>query len=336
MSKKTTLTISDIARLAQVSKSTVSRALSNSPLIGEETKERIRAIAQQNNFQINATASRLSLKKSNTIAFVTHCYHKDYSIEDLFTLEIMGGASRELSANGYDMLNACVNPRETDWARQYLDTGRVDGFILMTSTRKQNHIRALLELGAPFIIWGVPGPNYNCCSVTGDNFSGGKLATEYLIGLKRQKIAFLGGPSDDLEIQHRFAGYEAALRTAGRRVEPELVAYGDYSNSSGAAAMLRLIQRAADLDGVFVNSDLMAIAAISALRELGKRVPEDIAVIGYDDLSIAEQNYPPLTTIRQNVPQSGKLLAQNLIHYLQTGAITNVTVPVELIIRKSA
>jgi DNA-binding LacI/PurR family transcriptional regulator len=337
MSKKPVQTIADIARLAKVSKSTVSRALNDSPLIKDETKERIRQIARQHNFRINVPARQLSLQQSRTVAFVTHAYHPEsFSMEDLFGLEIMGGISSGLYASGYDLLVVHVNPRDTDWAHQYLDSGRVDGFILMTSSRKKAHIKALVEMGAPFIVWGVPMPNYSYCSVTGDNLTGGKLATEHLIRSGRQRIAFLGGPSEELEVQHRFKGYETALQAAGRNVDPALLAYGDYSHTSGAVAMQRLLEQAVDLDAVFVCSDLMAIGAIDMIRRHGRRVPEDIAVVGYDDLSIAAFNNLPLTTIRQNIPLAGRLLAQNLIQYLQTGLVTNVTIPVELVVRKSA
>jgi DNA-binding LacI/PurR family transcriptional regulator len=310
--------------------------LNDSPLIGEETKERIQALAREHDFCLNVPARQLSRKQSLTIAFITHAYHKDFSVADLFGLEIMGGISNGLHANGYDMLVVHVDPRDTQWANQYLKTGRVDGFILMTSSRKRYHIRALVEIGAPFIVWGIPQAGLQYCSVTGDNFTGGRLATEHLIRSGRERIAFLGGPEVELEIRHRLAGYEAALEAAGRSVDPALLAYGDYSIPSGAAAMLRLLEAAPDLDAVFVNSDLMAVAAMGAIREQGRRVPDDVAVVGYDDLSIAELTYPPLTTIRQNVPQAGRLLAQNLIQYLQTGLVSNVTIPVELIVRQSA
>jgi DNA-binding LacI/PurR family transcriptional regulator len=336
MSNKTVRTIADIARLAGVSKSTVSRALNDSSLIGEETKTRIRSIARQHNFQINAPARRLSMKKSRTIAFVTHAYHKDFSVADLFGLEIMGGVSSGLARQEYDMLIIHVDPNDTKWAHQYFDTGRVDGFILMTSTRKQSHVKALLEIGAPFIIWGVPQPKKKYCSVSADNFTGGKLATEHLIGIGRERIGFVGGPDYELEVQHRLAGYESALQEAGRDVDRNLIEYGDFSNTSGAEAMKRLLKRVPELEAVFVNSDLMAIAAMDAIRAEGRRVPENVAVVGYDDLSIAEHSNPPLTTIRQNIPLAGKLLAQNLIEYLQTGMVTNVSMPVELIVRKSA
>jgi DNA-binding LacI/PurR family transcriptional regulator len=335
MSKNSVETIADIARLAGVSKSTVSRALNDSHLIGDETKERIRTIAREHSFQINAPARQLSLKQSRTIAFVTHAYHKEFSVADLFGLEIMGGISSGLHANGYDMLVIHVDPRDTEWAHQYLDTGRVDGFILMTSTRKQYHIKTLLNMGAPFIVWGVPQPNQSYPSVSGDNFNGGRLAAEHLIGAGRERIAFLGGPAEEVEVQQRYQGFESALTGAGRNLDAALVAYGDFSNTSGGETMKKLLEQGSDLDAVFVNSDLMAIAAMDVIRDHGRRVPEDVAVVGYDDLSIAQHSHPPLTTIRQNIPLAGKLLAQNLIQFLQTGLVTNVTIPVELVVRKS-
>jgi DNA-binding LacI/PurR family transcriptional regulator len=336
MRKNPVKSIADIAQLAGVSKSTVSRALNDSPLIGEETKAKIRSIAKQHNFQINVPARQLSMKQSRTIAFVTHAYHKEFSVADLFGLEIMGGISNGLAKLGYDMLVIHVDPLDTKWAHQYFDTGRVDGFILMTSTRKQSHIKALVEIDAPFIIWGIPQTNSKYCSVAGDNVNGGKLATEHLISLGRRKIGFIGGPKDESEVQQRLDGYKSALQAVGRSIEKELIEYGDFSNTSGAEALKRLLKKSPSIDAVFVNSDLMAIAAMDAIREDGKHVPEDIAVVGYDDLSIAEHSNPPLTTIRQNIPLAGKLLAQNLIQYLESGMATQASIPVELIVRKSA
>ncbi len=337
MSKKTVQTITDIARLANVSKSTVSRSLNDSPLVKKETKERIQAIAQEHNFRISSPARNLSMRQSHTIAYVTHAYHmKSFSVDDLFGLEIMGGITNGLHALGYELLIVHVDPRDTEWAHQYLDCRRVDGFILMTSIRKQWHIKTLIEMEAPFIAWGVPLPKLKYCSVSGDDLMGGRLATEHLIRTGRQQIAFLGGAIEELEVQDRFRGYETALQAAGREVNPNLLAYGDYSHGSGITAMQQLLEQAPDLDAVFVNSDLMAIGAINVIHNRGKRVPEDVAVIGYDDLSIAAYNNLPLTTVRQNIPLAGKLLAQNLIQYIKTGAVTNVTIPVELVVRKSA
>jgi DNA-binding LacI/PurR family transcriptional regulator len=337
MNPKSAQTIADIARLAGVSKSTVSRALSDSPLICDETKERIRGITKDQHFQINLPARRLSKKESNTIAFVTHGHHKEFSFADLFTLEILSSISRALAENGYDLLMVQVDPMACcDWSADYLDTGRADGFILMTSTRKNAHIKSLLEMGSPFIVWGVPLPGHSYPSVTGDNFTGGKLAVEHFVRTGRRKIAFLGGPADELEVQRRYDGYAAAMKEAGIEVVQKRVGYGDFSTESSAETMRQLLEGSPDLDAVFVNSDLMAMSAMDVLRANGRRVPEDVAVIGYDNLSIAEVANPPLTTVSQNLPQAGKLLAQNLIQYLRTGVVTNVVVPVNLEVRKSA
>ena len=337
MSKKPNQTLDTIARLANVSKSTVSRALNNSPLISQETTERVQAIAKEHNFRISAPARNLRLQRSHTIAFVAPVYYPEFfSAEDLFGLELLNGIGKGLYALHYDLLIAHVDPHDTTWAQSYLDSGRADGFIILASNRRREDLKALIELEAPFIIWGTPMPKYNYCSVNGDNITGGALATRHLIQIGRQRIAFLGGPKDELTVQYRWQGYEDALQAAGRGVDPNLLAYGDYTHASGIAAMQRLLDQSPDLDAVFVNSDLMAIGAISAIQNSGKRVPEDIAVVGYDDLSIATYNNLPLTTIRQNFPLVGKLLAQNLIQYIQTGIVTNVTTPVELVIRQSA
>ena len=335
MSDKSVRTITDIAKLAGVSKSTVSRALSDSSLISSETKERIQAIAKEHNFQINLPASRLSKMQSSTIAYVTHGYYKDYCIEDLFQMELLGAISRTLAVNNYDLLMVHVDPHNTDWISEYIDTGRVDGFILMTSTRKQTHIQTLIEIQVPFIVWGVPLPGQSYPSVTGDNTTGGRLATEHLLQIGKQRIAFIGGPKGDLEADYRFQGYEKALSNAGIALDPALIVYGDYSSPSGSKLAHKLIEQAPDLDSIFANSDLMAIGAINELLEMGYRVPDDIAVVGYDDLSLAQYSHPPLTTVRQNIPEAGRMLVTNLINYLETGIVTNVSIPVNLIVRKS-
>jgi DNA-binding LacI/PurR family transcriptional regulator len=337
MNPKSVQTIADIARIAGVSKSTVSRALSDSPLIATETKERIRGIAREKNFQINFPAQRLSTKQSNTIAFVTHGYHKEFSFSDLFSLEILSSISRALAENGYDLLMVQVDPYACcDWSSNYLDTGRVDGFILMTSTRKNMHIKALLETKSPFIVWGVPLPGYSYPSVTGDNYAGGKLAGEHLLRCGRRKIAFLGGPADELEVQRRYEGFTVALREADLNVDQKIVWYSEVWHLTTSETMYAMLEQAPDIDGIFANSDLMAMAAMDILRTTGRRVPDDVAVIGYDNLSITEVSNPPLTTISQNLPQVGRLLAQNLIQYLRTGVVTNAVVPVELVVRQSA
>jgi DNA-binding LacI/PurR family transcriptional regulator len=339
VSEKAVKTIADIARLAGVDKSTVSRALNNSPLIAGATRERIQKIADDHCFQINSSARCLSTQQSRVIGMATHAYHyknKNFSISDLFLLEIMGAVSSALAQNQYDLLLTQVDPFDADWPRRYLDSGKVDGFVLMTFARKKNHIDDLVRINAPFILWGYPRPDARYSSVVGDNFHGGQLAAEHLIGAGRRKIAFLGGPAEEMEVQKRYSGFEAAMQTAGIEIDPELVTYGEFSKRSSQERIAGLLESHPDIDAVFANSDLMAISAIHELRQSGRRIPDDVAVIGYDNLSLTEVSDPALTTISQNIPLAGKLLAQNLMGFLQSGIVTNVTVPVELVIRESA
>jgi DNA-binding LacI/PurR family transcriptional regulator len=319
-------TICDIARLAGVSKSTVSRALNDSPLIGDETKDRVRALAREHKFVMNASARRLSLKQSHVIGLMTHPYTSESSMTDIFMLEVMSGISNGLRARGYDLLLIHADKDDHDWADGYIETGRVDGFIVLSASCTPAQVEDLVNLKAPFIMWGRAA----------DSFAGGKLATGHLLRTGRRRIAFLGGPATELEVADRFGGYEEALREAGIKVDPALVAYGDYTTRSGHAVMRSLLERNPDLDAVFVNSDLMAIAAMDAIREQGRAVPGDVAVVGYDDVAMARFSNPPLTTIRQNAPLAGRMLAENLIQYVEKGVVTNVTIPAELVVRRSA
>ena len=338
MSERPVHTIADIARLAGVSKATVSRALNDSPLISAETKERVRSIAKEHRFQMNAPARRLSLQASSAIAFITYDYGTADNVPDSFVLELMSGISTALHGDDYDLLVVQVEPDDTEWPRRYLETGRADGFILTAATCKKALLRTLVEGGAPFAIWGISSPTGEFCSVTGDSVAGGRIATAYLLGSGRSRIGFLGGPAVEPEVKQRYEGYAAALADAGHEVDPELVVNVMWHRGAAgvATAVDGLLGRAPDLDAIFANSDNFAIAAMDALRARGRRVPDDVAVVGYDDVAVARHANPPLTTIRQSGPLIGRLLAENLLQHLRTGAITSASIPAELIVRESA
>jgi DNA-binding LacI/PurR family transcriptional regulator len=148
-------------------------------------------------------------------------------------------------------------------------------------------------------------------------------------------VGFIGG-TRIVDVRHRYDGYAAALEEAGRMVDPELVVYGDFTAESGAAAMRGLLDAAPAVDGVFVTSDLMALAAIDEIRAHGRSVPGDVAVVGYDDVALAAHSDPPLTTISQSIPVAGRMLAENLIQLLRTGVVANVSLPAQLVVRESA
>jgi DNA-binding LacI/PurR family transcriptional regulator len=329
-------TISDIARLAGVSKSTVSRALNDSPLIGQETKDRIRAIAREHDFALNEPARRLSRKQSNVAGLLMFGKQPGY-VPDLFMLELMAGVAGGLHEQGYELLVVQPEDDESDFARRYVASGRADGFIVLSPSCTPRRLQVLVESGAPFVVWGRHAPGTEFSSVSGDNVAGGRLATRHLIDSGRQRIAWVGGPEWAPEIADRRRGYEAALAEAGIELDEALLVQTPFSDPerNAAAAVAQLLEEYG-VDGVVTNSDRYALGAIEAIRARGLEVPDDVGVVGYDDVAIARFSTPSLTTIRQDGDLAGRLLARALIQQIQTGAVTNVVMPAELVVRESA
>ena len=331
MSKATT--IADIARLAGVSKSTVSRALNESPLIGVETRERIQAIAEEQDFQMNAAGRRLSLGQSHVVGLIAKG-----SDPDMFMLEIMGGISTGLHELGYELLVLPGRLEDPSWARGYVDSGRADGFILLSASCTPKEVAGIVASGVPFVLWGAASPKNEFSSVTGDSRTGGRLAAAHLLELGRRRLAFIGGPTWAREIGERLAGFEEAHNQAGVEHDPVAIIHTPWSDAetTAANAIQELLGQRPDIDGVVANSDRFAIGVMDGLRASGKRVPEDVAVVGYDDTAIAAYTNPPLTTVRQDGPLAGRLLARTLVQRLETGAVTSVSIPAELVVRESA
>jgi len=346
MSVEQVRTIADIARIAGVSKATVSRALNESPLVSANTRERVRAIAQQHGFEMNATARSLSRRQADVIALVSYPYPpfgsgevspgSDDKLPDTFVLEVMSGLVAGLHARDYDLLVIHVTPGDTGWISRYLDSGRVDGFVLMAAKYTAKHLEVLEARGAPFVVWGLDSTSHAYSTVSGDSFAGGRIATQHLLDSGRRRIALIGGPDSEQESQDRYRGYAAALRAAHVRVDESLVTFGWYGSESATVRTRALLERHPDIDAVFACSDVMAIAAIEELRAAGRHVPGDVAVVGYDDVALAAHANPPLTTVRQPGPLAGRLLADSLIQQLGTGAVGHVSIPAELVVRESA
>ena len=330
-------TIADIARLANVSPSTVSRALSDSPLISVETRERIQAIAREHNFTVHAGAQSLRLQRTQTLAAVVSASRPHgRTLTDPFLLELLGEIAAAAAGREYDLLLSESHSDSSDWHSRFLRSGRADGIILIPRlSERLREAEALAATGAPFVVWGPKMASQAYCSIGSDDFQGGKIATEHLIQLGRQRIALLGSDPECLEIKLRYDGYAAALAAAGRSLDPRYAVSAASTSQAGYEAMRRLLVQAPDLDAVVAMSDVMALGALEALRTAGRIVPSDIAVVGYDDISLAAYCSPPLTTVRQNVPAAGTLLVERLLAAIDGRPSPSVMLSVELVIRES-
>ena len=329
-------TIADIAQLAKVSKSTVSRALNDNPLISRKTRERIQAIAREHHFAANQGARCLSLQRSDTIGLILPVYGGTMHsfISDPFFAEVLRGITITLAGYHYDLLIGQPAKDAPGEVQRYLESKRADGLILLGCQGYFEKITQIFDSQAPIIVWGA-ADDLVFCNVNSDNKAGGRVAVQHLLRIGRRRIAFLGGYRSEPEVRLRQQGYAETLQKSGIGSDPALVSYGDYTSESGYAQMRRLLEQVSDLDGVFACSDVMAIGAMEAIREHGRSVPDDVAVVGFDDIQLAAYCSPPLTTIRQNLLKGGEVLVQNLMQYLQDGIITRTILPVELVTRKS-
>jgi DNA-binding LacI/PurR family transcriptional regulator len=329
----------DIAYLAGVSQSTVSRALRGSELVSRQTRERIMEVAKQLNYRIDRNAANLRSQRTQTLALLLfEDPTSDESHINPFFLALLGSISRAASKRGYDLLVSFQHMSE-DWYTEYELANRADGIILLgygDYTEYNDKLQTLIDAEAHFVIWG-PIIEESGRYLSSDNFAGGLAATEHLLGLGRRRIAFFGEASEGSpEFQQRFEGYRHALAAAGVPFDPALhVAGRDYTEAAGIQGVEDLIEAGVEVDAIFSASDLMALGAIQALRRHGLKIPADVSVVGFDDIPAASYANPPLTTVHQDTLLAGQMLVENLIALIDGQAIEYRLVPPNLIIRRS-
>ena len=329
-------TMADIARLAGVSSSTVSRSLKGNPSIPTLTRDRILRVVEENNYIIDERAQNFRLQRSQTIATLFPYYgNRKRLISDPFYMEMIGAITDELSNYDYDMVIARVPADDAQWVSRYLMNKRADGYIMIDRALDNPAIQQFQDSGANLIVFGPPiaGQSYIC--VGGQSVLGGTLAVRHLFSVGRRKIGFIGGERDMVETALRSQGYVEGLRECGLNVDTNLMVYTDFTPQAGDDALASLLQIAPDLDAIFVCSDFMAIAIMQMLRDMGRRVPEDIAIVGYDGIQLSSHSAPALTTVKQQIYQSGRLLVQKLFNILDGKPETSLVLPVELIVRES-
>lgn len=333
---KKRLQMADIARLAGVSVSTVSRALNGSKLINPETRQRIEQLARSLNYSINLSAQNLRLQKNQTVAVVVpYDAQSRQHISDPFFLSIVGSIADALTDRGYDVLLSRVDAEALDSAAALYDSGKAIGIIIIGQWRHHDQLNELAVRKVPVVVWGGQLPQQLYCSVGGDNTSGGLLATRHLLQQGCRRIVFLGDAQLP-EVHLRRRGYEQALQEAGLAVDPALELPVPFEIIAARDVLDRLCASNVAFDGVVACSDLLALQAVQAVRASGRDVPGDVAVVGYDDMPLATWSDPPLTTVHQPVAVAGAEIVEALLSLLRGERASPRTLPVHLVVRASA
>ena len=329
----------DIAYLAGVSQPTVSRALRGSRSVSLATRQRIEQIARELNYSVDKNASSLRSQRSNTIALL---FFEDPTPDGAninpFFLAMQGAITRASANRGLDLLIS-FQKMEDDWHVRYQDSHRADGLILLgygDYTLYEQRLSQLVASDTLFVRWGSVRDDNIGATVGSDNFGAGQQAGEHLLALGRRRIAFLGQADEHYpEFAERYRGLCAGLTAAGHSADPALQADALSGEDDGRKAAQQLLDSGADFDAVFAASDLIAIGAIQALSEAGKRVPQDVAVMGFDNIPAASLTTPPLTTLVQDLKTGGELLVESLIAQIEDRAMPAGTIPATLVVRKS-
>lgn len=336
VSDKKKIQMADIARLAGVSTATVSRALNGSELINEETRQRIMELAKSLNYTINLGAKNLRSGNNSTIGVVIPYNPANrQSISDPFFLAMLGSLADALTDKQYDLLLSRVDSDHLDNIAALYDSGRVGGIIMIGQWGHHDQLNELARRKLPFVAWGAQLPHQLYCSVGSDNLSGGQLATEHLAALGHRKIAFMGDKSLP-EPEKRHAGYLKALRKVGIKADPQLYIAASFAPLDAQMAMREhLDKHGLNFDALVAASDTVAIGAMGVLRERGYRIPEDVSVVGYDDVEPAAHSFPPLTTVRQPLDLAGVELVQCLAQVMNGEQPASRVLPTELVMRDS-
>ena len=327
-------TLEQVAARAGVSRATVSRVVNGSTTVASEIRKNVVRAVQELGYVPNHAARSLVTQRTNSVALVLPEPSTRVFSDDQFFPGIIRGVGQEMEAAEKQLVLMMANSTAShDRIEQYAMAGHVDG-VMMASVHGADPLpTALARMGVPVVCNGRPLGRSPVPYVDVDSFSGAVAAVHRLVEAGRQRIATIAGPQDMVAGIDRLAGYRAELRNSERR---SIVAVGDFTRESGEIAMRQLLDDDPGLDAVFVASDLMAHGALSTLRRAGRRVPDDVAVIGFDDFELARYTEPPLTTVRQPIVELGRELARQLLRLAAGEDIEpSLVLPTSLVIRES-
>lgn len=328
-------TLSDLARIAGVSAGTVSRALSGNSLVNVETRERIVSLAREHGFRPNQMASSLRRQKTDVIGIAIPLGHDQrQQISDAFFMTLLGHLADALTERGYDlMLRRVIPERDEDWLDRFIGSGMVDGVVVIGQSDQFERIEDVADGYLPMVVWGNHTEGQRHCVVGTDNRLGGRLAAEQLIAGGARRIFFLGDTSA-VEFAARYAG----AADAAKRMGVEITALASHLSTDRLESEVaaNLDRTFAPGDAIFAATDTLAIASLARLKANGIAVPEQVRVVGFDDLPLASQTAPPLTTVRQDIRAGAFAMVDLLMRRLSGEDTESIVMPPRLIVRKSA
>ena len=333
MAKK--VTMSELARLAKVDISTVSRALNDSPLVKSHTKAAILKIADEIGYTVNVAARNLRKQSSEAIGIVIPLAPgSEQTISDPFFLEMVGSVSHAASEHGYDLIVSVPKDEMVIAERRLLRSGRADGLIVIGQAGRTERLNVMSASNSNIVVWGGADGEPAYTLVGSDNVKGGKLATSHLLKLGRRRILFLGD-IDLPEVALRYKGFIQAHIDLGIVYDPNAMLKLNFGGQTAYDAVAAYVESGFDCDAVFAASDVLAMSAIHALRAKGKSIPKDVSVVGYDNIGQAAMSTPSLTTINQNIAQGGQIMVDLLLKKINGNKAVSQFTDTELIIRGS-
>jgi DNA-binding LacI/PurR family transcriptional regulator len=326
-------TLAEVAQAAGVSIATASRALNNSSRVSAEAYQSVCAAASRLGYRRHRAAWGKAKRKVRAVAAVIHAGHRMVFTEPFFA-RLLGAAEVELARHQIPLLVTTVGGTLSETVGRYLRDGHVDGLLIVADHGPLPLSSSLATLGLPIVVIGRPLHPSPVPFVDADNRAGARSAVEHLIATGRHAIAHIAAPPDTGVGADRLFGYRDAMRDIGATDAP--IAYGDWGQASATHAMQRLLDQRPQLDAVFAASDVMAAGALRCLSRAGRRVPDDVALIGFDDHALAQQLRPSLTTVRQPVEELATTAVVRLLAAMRGEDEQDPTVlPTELILRES-
>lgn len=328
-------TITDVAQLAGVSKGTVSRVLNSNPKVSQRARSAVEEAIAQTGYRTNAHARSLATGRTNAVALLIAAAHEQLFTDPTFA-EMIAGVQEGLVDTDLNLV-ILMGGHEAEDRRtvSYIEAGHVDGLLHLNPYLSDPMIEGLADTALPLVLCGPRPPlplPLNQWMVTIDDVGGVRLALDHLADRGARTIAAISGNPRGVSAQIRHETYRDWL---GDLYDPQLVESGDYGYESGRLAMQRLLQRRPEIDAVFCASDRMAAGALQAASRLGRRVPADLMVIGFDDHQLSTQTDPPLTTVRQPIRQVGRTAVAALLTALAGDRPHDTIFPTELVIRGS-